>query len=161
MVCAVQGVAAGAGANLALACDFVLAAKKARFIQSFSNVGIVPDSGGTYFLPRLVGLARANVLMMLGESLTGEEAASIGLIFRAVEDDVLEEESDKLAARLAAMPTKGIGLTKRALNQSFDNSLDEQLDLERDLQTIAGNTSDYREGVAAFLEKRKPKFSGQ
>lgn len=160
VVCAVNGVAAGAGANLALACDIVLAARSARFIQAFCKIGLVPDSGGTYFLPRLVGEARAKALALLGEPLSAEQAEAWGLIWKAVDDDRLQAEAMALAQRLAMGPTMGLGLIKRALNASFANDLDRQLDLERDLQREAGGSSDYREGVAAFIQKRQPVFRG-
>jgi 2-(1,2-epoxy-1,2-dihydrophenyl)acetyl-CoA isomerase len=160
VVCAVNGVAAGAGANLALACDIVLAARSARFIQAFCRIGLVPDSGGTYFLPRLAGEARARALALTGEPVSAEQAADWGLIWRAVDDDRLQAEAAALAERLAAGPTRGLGLIKRALNASLANDLDRQLDLERDLQRAAGGTGDYREGVAAFLAKRRPAFRG-
>ena len=161
IVCAVNGIAAGAGANLALACDLVLAARSANFIQAFCRLGLVPDAGGTYVLPRLVGAARAMGLALLGEPLTAEQAAAWGLIWRVVDDEQLMPEASALARRLATQPTKGLGLTKRALNASAANTLGEQLDLERDLQREAGRTRDYREGVRAFLEKRSPKFEGR
>ncbi len=161
VVCAVNGVAAGAGANIALACDLVLAARSARFVQAFSRIGLVPDSGGTYFLPRLVGTARAMGLSMLAESIGAEQAEQWGLIWKAVDDDRLGNEALALARRLASGPTKGYGLLKKALNASSGNSLDAQLDLERDLQREAGFTEDYREGVSAFKEKREPRFKGQ
>lgn len=161
VVCSVNGIAAGAGANLALACDIIIASEKASFVQSFSKVGLIPDSGGTYFLPRLVGLARATVLTMLAEKLTAEEAMRIGLIYKVYPEESLGEEAKKLCAHLATLPTFGLGLTKRALNQSFAHSLEEQLNVERDLQKAAGNSKDYQEGLAAFLEKRAPKFVGQ
>jgi 2-(1,2-epoxy-1,2-dihydrophenyl)acetyl-CoA isomerase len=161
VVCAVNGVAAGAGANLALACDIVLAARSASFIQAFAGIGLVPDSGGTFFLPRLVGDARARGLALLGERLAAEQAAEWGLIWRCVEDDELPEEAGALAERLASGPTRGLGLTKRALNASSANGLDAQLDLERDLQREAGRTEDYAEGVRAFLEKRPAGFRGR
>jgi 2-(1,2-epoxy-1,2-dihydrophenyl)acetyl-CoA isomerase len=160
VVCAVNGVAAGAGANLALACDIVLAARSARFIQAFCKIGLVPDSGGTYFLPRLVGEARAKALALLGEPVSAEQAEAWGLIWKAVDDDRLQPEAMALAQRLAAGPTKGLGLIKRALNASFAHDLDRQLDLERDLQREAGGSTDYREGVAAFIQKRPPVFRG-
>jgi 2-(1,2-epoxy-1,2-dihydrophenyl)acetyl-CoA isomerase len=161
VVCAVNGVAAGAGANLALACDIVLAARSARFIQAFCRIGLVPDSGGTYFLPRLVGEARARALALTGEAVSAEQALAWGLIWQVFEDDRLQAEAGALAQRLAAGPTKGLGLIKRALNASLANDLDAQLDLERDLQRAAGRTADYREGVAAFLAKRPALFRGQ
>src|SRR5580765_1873109 len=161
VVCAVNGVAAGAGANIALACDIVLAARSASFVQSFSKLGLVPDSGGTYFLPRLVGSARAMGLALLGERLSAEEAERWGLIWKAVADERLVEEATGIAQTLAAGPTKGYGLIKRAIHASAGNSLDAQLDLERDLQREAGFSEDYREGVAAFMQKRKPQYKGK
>ena len=160
VVCAVNGVAAGAGANLALACDLVLAARSARFIQAFCKIGLVPDSGGTYFLPRLVGDARARAQALLGEPVSAEQAEAWGLIWKAVDDNRLQDEAPALARRLAAGPTRGLGLIKRALNASPANDLDFQLDLERDLQREAGRTTDYREGVSAFTQKRPPVFRG-
>ena len=161
VVCAVNGVAAGAGANIALACDLVLAARSASFVQSFSRLGLVPDSGGTYFLPRLAGTARAMGLALLGEKLSAEDAERWGLIWKAVDDDRLLAEANALARALAAGPTKGYGLVKRALYASAGNSLEAQLDLERDLQRDAGSSADYREGVSAFLEKREPRYQGK
>ena len=161
VVAAVNGIAAGAGANLALACDIVLAARSAGFLQAFSRIGLVPDSGGTFVLPRLVGTARAMALTMLGETLDAETAASWGLIWRCVDDDALMDEATALARRLAGQPTRGLALTKRAIRASAANDLDTQLDLERDLQREAGATEDYREGVAAFMAKRKPAFKGR
>lgn len=161
VVCAVQGAAAGAGANLALACDLVIASKKASFLQAFAAIGLVPDSGGTFFLPRLVGLPRATAMMMLGERISAEQAAAWGMIYEVCEPEALEERATSLAARLATRPTRGLGLTKRALNRSFANDLDAQLDLERDLQSEAGRTFDYGEGVRAFLEKREPRYRGE
>jgi 2-(1,2-epoxy-1,2-dihydrophenyl)acetyl-CoA isomerase len=160
VVCAVNGVAAGAGANLALACDIVLAARSARFIQAFCRIGLVPDSGGTYFLPRLIGDARARALAMTGEAVTAEQALAWGMVWQVVEDERLPDEAMALTRRLADGPTKGLGLIKRALNVSLAHSLDQQLDLERDLQRMAGASRDYREGVAAFLAKRPPVFRG-
>ncbi len=161
VVAAVNGVAAGAGANLALACDVVVATQSASFIQAFSKIGLIPDSGGTFFLPRLIGFQKASALMMLGDKVSAEEAEQMGMIYKVFEDEVFGESSLKLAQKLANMPTKGLAMTKHALNQSFDNTLDEQLDLEGDLQPKAGETDDYKEGVAAFLEKRKPIFKGK
>ncbi len=161
ILCAVNGVAAGAGANIALACDVVLAARSASFIQSFSRIGLVPDSGGTYFLPRLLGMARAMGLALFAEKLSAEDAQRIGLIWKVFEDDQLAAESTAIARALAAGPTKGYGLLKKALYASAGNSLDAQLDLERDLQREAGFSEDYREGVAAFMQKRTPTFKGK
>jgi 2-(1,2-epoxy-1,2-dihydrophenyl)acetyl-CoA isomerase len=161
VVCAVTGVAAGAGANLAFACDFVLASSEASFIQSFSKIGLVPDTGGTFFLPRLVGMARATALMMLADKVTAQDAVTIGLILRVVEAGKLLDEATALARDLATRPTRGLGLIKRALNASATNGLDEQLALEAQLQAEAGSTADYREGVKAFLEKRAPVFVGR
>ena len=161
VVCAVNGVAAGAGANLALNCDIVLAARSAKFMEPFCKLGLVPDAGGTYILPRLVGAARARGLALLGETLTAEQAEAWGLIWRVVDDERLMDEAQALARNLATQPTKGLGLIKRALLASASNSLDAQLDLERDLQREAGRTEDYREGVSAFMEKRPATFKGR
>src|SRR5438445_134283 len=161
VVCAVNGIAAGAGANIALACDLVLAARSAGFVQSFARLGLVPDSGGTYFLPRLAGTARAMGLALLGEKLSAEDAERWGLIWKAVDDDKLLAEANALARALAAGPTKGYGLVKRAIYASAGNSLEAQLDLERDLQRDAGFSADYREGVSAFMEKRAPRYQGK
>lgn len=161
VVCAVNGVAAGAGANLAFACDFVVASSDASFVQSFSKIGLVPDTGGTFFLPRLVGMARATALMMLADKVSAQEAVTIGLIHRVVEAGKLLDEATLLARQLATRPTRGLGLIKRALNASATNGLDEQLALEAQLQAEAGSTADYREGVRAFLEKRPPIFVGR
>src|SRR5712671_4140385 len=158
IVCAVNGVAAGAGASIALACDLVIAARSASFIQSFSKIGLVPDAGGSYFLPRLVGTARAMGLALLAEKLSAEQAAECGLIWKVVDDARLSDEALGIAKSLAHGPTKGYGLLKRAMYASAGNSLDAQLDLERDLQREAGLTDDYREGVSAFKEKRAPRF---
>jgi 2-(1,2-epoxy-1,2-dihydrophenyl)acetyl-CoA isomerase len=156
VVCAVNGVAAGAGANIALACDIVLAARSASFVQSFARLGLVPDSGGTYFLPRLIGTARAMGLALLAEPLPADQAERWGLIWKAVEDDQLMAEATALARKLAAGPTRGFGLIKKALLASGGNSLDAQLDLERDLQREAGSTEDYRKAVQDFLKKKSP-----
>ncbi len=160
VVCAVNGVAAGAGANLALACDIVLAARSAKFIQAFARIGLVPDSGGTFFLPRLVGDARARALALLGEPIAADKAEAWGLIWKAVDDKNLSAEAHALAERLAGQPTQGLAMIKEALNASAANTLDAQLDLERDLQRKAGRTPDYAEGVRAFMEKREPHFTG-
>jgi 2-(1,2-epoxy-1,2-dihydrophenyl)acetyl-CoA isomerase len=161
VVAAVNGVAAGAGANIALACDIVIASLKAKFVQSFARIGLVPDSGGTWFLPRLVGDARARGLALLAQDLTAEKAASWGLIWRAVEDEILMHEATRICEHFAQAPTQGLALIKRALNASVNNTLDAQLDLERELQRAAYLTSDYAEGVRAFMEKRKPNFTGR
>ena len=161
IVGAVNGVAAGAGANIALACDLVLAARSASFVQAFSRIGLLPDSGGTYFLPRLAGTARAMGLALLGEKLSAEDAERWGLIWKAVDDAQLMTEATSLAKTLAQGPTKAYGLIKKALYASASNALDAQLDVERDLQREAGVSEDYREGVAAFMAKRKPVFKGR
>ena len=161
VVAAVNGVAAGAGCNIALACDIVIASLKATFIQSFARVGLVPDSGGTLFLPRLVGDARARGLALLAQDLTAEKAASWGLIWRAVEDEVLMHEATRICEHFALAPTQGLALIKRAINASATNTLDAQLDLERDFQRAASLTPDYVEGVRAFMEKRKANFTGR
>jgi len=158
VVCAVHGVAAGAGANLALACDIVLAAQSARFIQSFVRIGLVPDAGGTYALPHLVGDARARGMALLGEPVGAEQAAAWGLIWRAVPDDDLLPEAERIAAHLATQPAEAVALIKRALNATRGNTLDQQLDLERDLQRTCGASADFREGTQAFLEKRPARF---
>lgn len=161
VICAVNGVAAGAGANVALACDIVLAARSARFIQSFAKVGLVPDGGGTWSLPRLLGEARAKALAFTAQPLGAEQAESWGLIWKAVDDDSLMADALALATELAAGATFGLGLTKRAIQAAATQGLDAQLDLERDLQRQAGRSADYAEGVAAFLDKRKPEFRGE
>jgi 2-(1,2-epoxy-1,2-dihydrophenyl)acetyl-CoA isomerase len=161
VVCAVNGVAAGAGANIALACDLVVAARSASFVQAFSKIGLLPDSGGTFFLPRLVGTARAMGLALLGEKLSAEDAAQWGLIWKVVDDAQLMKEALAISRTFSEGPTKGYGLIKKAFTLSATNALDAQLDLERDLQRQAGLTDDYREGVAAFKEKRKPTFKGK
>ena len=161
IVCAVNGVAAGAGANIALICDIVLAAKSAKFIQAFSKIGLVPDSGGTWSLTRLVGEARAKGLALTAEPLTAETAEQWGLIWRAIDDDALMTEASALAGKLAAGPTLGLGMIKRAIQTASTQSLDDQLDLERDLQREAGRTAYYAEGVTAFLEKRAPESKGR
>jgi 2-(1,2-epoxy-1,2-dihydrophenyl)acetyl-CoA isomerase len=161
IVCAVNGVAAGAGANIVLACDLVLAARSASFVQAFSRIGLLPDSGGTFFLPRLAGTARAMGLALLGEKLSAEDAERWGLIWKAVDDAQLMPEASAIARTLAEGPTKAYGLIKKALYASASNTLDAQLDVERDLQREAGVSEDYREGVSAFIEKRKPVFKGR
>ena len=161
VLAAVNGVAAGAGISLALACDITLAARSASFLQAFARIGLVPDAGSTFFLPRLVGDARARGLAMLAEKISADEAAAWGLIWKVVDDDRLMPEATALARHLATQPTRGLALMKQALNRSAANDLDRQLDVERDLQRIAGRTEDYREGVAAFLEKRTAQFKGR
>ncbi|MDZ7853860.1 MAG: 2-(1,2-epoxy-1,2-dihydrophenyl)acetyl-CoA isomerase PaaG [Halomonas sp.] len=161
VICAVNGVAAGAGANIALACDIVLAARSASFIQAFCKIGLIPDSGGTWTLPHLVGMARAKGLAMLGDKLSAEQAEQWGMIWKVVDDESLQDEALSLAHHLANQPTRGLALIKRALHASTDNSFDTHLDLERDLQRLAGRTDDYREGVSAFMDKRQPSFKGE
>ncbi len=160
IIAAVNGVAAGAGANIALACDIVLASENASFIQAFSKIGLIPDSAGTFFLPRLIGFQKASALMMLGDKVSAVEAEKLGMIYKVFAPENFLEEVNKLAETLAEMPTKAIGLTKRLLNQSMTNNLDQQLVLESDLQIEASSSNDYREGVSAFVEKRKPQFNG-
>lgn len=161
VLASVNGVAAGAGANIALACDLVLAASSASFIQAFSKIGLIPDSAGTFFLPRLIGLQRATALMMLGDKVKAADAQAMGMIYKVCDDDKLADESWNLARTLAKMPTRGLGLTKKALNLSLFNNLEDQLEVEEKLQTEAGGSHDYREGVNAFLEKRSPVFKGE
>lgn len=161
VIAAVNGVAAGAGANIALACDLTVAKYSASFIQAFSKIGLIPDSGGTFFLPRIIGSQKALALMMTGEKVSAEDADAMNMIYKAVPDQNFEEEVAQLAATMAQMPTFGLGLTKRAVNQSFANDLNTQLALEEELQTIAGKSHDFNEGVNAFLEKRKPIFKGK
>ena len=161
VIAMVNGVAAGAGANIALACDIVFASNKASFIQAFSQIGLIPDSGGTYFLPRLIGMAKATALMFTAEKLSAEEAEQIGLIYKCIPAEDLESKTLAFAEKIAKMPTKGLGLTKRCLNSSMDNTLDEQLKFEEEMQAIAGSTHDYKEGVNAFLQKRNPNFLGK
>jgi len=161
VVAAVNGIAAGAGANIALCCDVVVATESAYFLQAFSKIGLIPDSGGTYFLPRLIGFQRASALMMLAEKVSAADAERMGMIYRFFPDESFENEAKAIAKKLAGMPTAGLGLTKRALNYSVHNDLDTQLGIEEQLQTTAGNTADYKEGVTAFVEKRKPNFIGK
>ncbi|AUV53835.1 MULTISPECIES: 2-(1,2-epoxy-1,2-dihydrophenyl)acetyl-CoA isomerase PaaG [Raoultella] len=161
VIAAVNGVAAGAGATLALGCDIVLAARSANFVMAFSKLGLVPDCGGSWFLPRVAGRARAMGLALLGEKLSAEQAAQWGMIWQLVEDAELADTSRQLARHLATQPTFGLGLIKKALQVSETNGLDAQLDLERDYQRLAGRSDDYREGVSAFLTKRPPQFSGK
>ncbi len=160
VVCAVNGVAAGAGANIALACDITVATASASFTQAFSKIGLIPDSGGTWTLPRLVGMQRAAALMMLSDKISAQDAAAMGMIWKVFPDETFEVESLRIAETLAGMPTKGLAYTKQALNSTFGNDFAAQLAVEDRLQTAAGQTHDYREGVAAFLEKRKPVFKG-
>jgi 2-(1,2-epoxy-1,2-dihydrophenyl)acetyl-CoA isomerase len=161
VIAAVNGVAAGAGANIALCCDVVVATQSATFIQAFSKIGLIPDSGGTYILPRLIGWQKASALMMLGEKITAEEAERMGMIYKVFRDDVFQQEALNMAITLSQMPTKGLALTKQILNNSLINDYNEQLHDEELFQERAGRTEDYEEGVRAFLEKRKPNFKGE
>ena len=161
VICAVNGVAAGAGANIALACDIVIAGSSVSFIQAFSKIGLIPDSGGTYFLPRLIGFGKASALMMLGDKVSAADAEKMGMIYKVAEDASLQTEALAIAKTVADMPTKAIGMTKQLLNQSMSNSLTLQLEYEADMQIHAAGTKDYNEGVTAFLEKRKAIFKGE
>lgn len=161
VIAAVNGVAAGAGANIALACDIVIAVHSASFIQAFSKIGLVPDNGGTFFLPRLIGWNKASALMMTGEKVSATDAMQMGMIFKVFPDDAFATEVEKLALQISIMPTRALILTKQLLNRSFNQSLNEQLDAELETQVEAGQTSDYAEGIAAFLEKRSPVFRGE
>lgn len=161
VIAMVNGVAAGAGANIALACDFVVASNSTNFVQAFSKIGLIPDSAGTYFLPRIVGLAKATELTFLGEKLSAQEAKELNLIYKVVNDIDLHNETLQLATKLVQMPTKALGFTKMLFNKSFQNTLEQQLQHESEYQTKAGNTADYKEGVSAFLEKRKPNYQGK
>jgi 2-(1,2-epoxy-1,2-dihydrophenyl)acetyl-CoA isomerase len=161
VVAAVNGVAAGAGANIALSCDIVMASDNASFIQAFSKIGLIPDSGGTFFLPRLIGFQKASAIMMLGEKISAEDADKMGMVYKVLPHVEFAENCEKLTDKLSKMATRGLALTKEALNHSMTNHLEEQLTLEDKFQTIAGNTADYWEGVASFLEKRKPNFQGK
>lgn len=161
IIAAVNGVAAGAGANIALACDITIAKKSASFIQAFSKIGLIPDSGGTFFLPRIIGMQKALALMFTGDKVSADQAEALNMIYKSVEDEEFENEVNQFASVIAAMPTRGLGLTKKAVNASFTNDLHAQLAVEEELQTEAGQTYDFREGVNAFLEKRKPVFKGK
>ncbi len=160
IIAAVNGVAAGAGANIALACDVVVASEKASFIQAFSKIGLIPDSAGTFFLPRLIGFQKASALMMLGDKVSAEEAERLGMIYKVYSPEDFNAEVLVLAETLAQMPTKALGMTKRLLNESLTNNLEKQLDMESKLQIEAAQSNDYNEGVNAFVEKRKPNFKG-
>ena len=161
VICAVNGVAAGAGANIALACDVVIAAQSATFIQAFSKIGLIPDSGGTFFLPRLIGFQRASALMMLGDKIGATEALQMGMVYKIFPDDQLLAEGMKISMQLSVMPTRGLGLTKKLLSEGCVNSLAVQLKREGEEQVVAASSHDYAEGVSAFLEKRKPIFKGE
>ena len=161
VIAGVNGVAAGAGANLALACDIVVASQSANFIQAFSKIGLIPDSGGTYFLPRLIGLPKATAIMMTGEPVSAEKAEKWGMIYAVYEDAEFESKSLELAQTISQMPTKGLGYTKKLLNHSLNNSLEDQLDLEAEIQALSAKSEDHQEGIQAFLEKRSPVFTGK
>ncbi len=161
VIAAVNGIAAGAGANIAFSCDMTVAKKSAAFTQAFSKIGLVPDSGGTFFLPKLVGLQRATAMMMLSNKITAEEAVNMGLIYQTFEDDDYDQSLTKLALKLSTMPTKALGMTKELINAGFSNNLDQQLKMEGEYQVKASESYDYNEGVSAFLEKRRPEFQGK
>ncbi len=161
IVAAVNGVAAGAGASIALACDIIVATESASFVQAFSKIGLIPDSGATFFLPRLVGMQKATALMMSGEPILAKDAETMGMIYKTYSDEKFELESWNLVSKLSKMPTKGLGLTKKLLNASINNELEDQLIMEDKCQVTAANSADFKEGVQAFLEKRKPKFKGK
>lgn len=161
VVAAVNGVAAGAGASLALCCDIIVATKNASFIQAFSKIGLIPDSGSTYFLPKLIGMQKATALMMTADPISAKDAESMGMIYKTYSNEEFESESWKLVRKLAQMPTKALGLTKKLLNASIENTLEQQLNIEEKYQSVAADTIDFKEGVQAFLEKRKPNFKGE
>jgi len=161
VIAAVNGVAAGAGANIALCCDVVIATQSAFFIQAFSKIGLIPDNAGTYFLPRLIGIQKASAFMMLGDKISAIEAERTGMIYKFFADKNFKKESEKIAFTLAEMPTKGLAYTKQALNRSIENTLEQQLQVEDELQQEAALSKDFKEGVAAFLDKRKPNFTGE
>jgi len=161
VIAAVNGVAAGAGANIALACDIVIASEKASFIQAFSKIGLIPDSGGTFFLPRLIGFQKASALMMLGDKVSATEALQLGMVYKVVAFEDFENEIQKTARTIAAMPTQALGYTKRLMNASMTNDLKAQLEMESELQIASAQSEDYAEGVAAFIEKRRPEFKGK
>ncbi|MBT5932117.1 MAG: 2-(1,2-epoxy-1,2-dihydrophenyl)acetyl-CoA isomerase [Flavobacteriales bacterium] len=161
VIAAVNGVAAGAGANIALACDLTIAQENASFIQAFSKIGLIPDSGGTYFLPRIIGVQKALALMFTGDKISAKEAEELNMIYKCIPEEDFEDFTLKIAEKMALMPTRAFGLTKKAVNQSLHNTLEQQLNLEEKLQTEAGKTEDFQEGVQAFLEKRKAKFKGK
>lgn len=161
VICAVNGVAAGAGANIALACDITVAVETASFIQAFSKIGLIPDSGGTFFLPKLIGFQKASALMMMGDKVSASDAEKLGMLYKIFSTEAFESESIKIAETIAKMPTKGLVYTKQLLNAGLTNNLNDQLDQEEKYQSMAGKTADYNEGVQAFMEKRKPEFTGK